>query len=104
MKYACPKCGGPVQLQAVSEMKKRGCMAILIYLVLLCIPIIGWIALFMLLRGRKSETVTYAVCQRCGFRTSPVAAANKARAMENQKNSQQNVRLVEESAEEEEPE
>ena len=76
-------------------------MTILIYLVLLCIPIIGWIALFMLLRGRKSETVTYAVCQRCGFRTSPVAAANKARAMENQKNSQQNVRIVEESAEEE---
>ena len=30
--------------------------------------VIGWIALFMLLRGRKSKTASYAVCQDCGCR------------------------------------
>ena len=65
----CPKCGsGRVQVQAVSELRKRGCLSVLFYVILLCIPVIGWIALFMLLRGRKSKTVSYAVCQDCGWR------------------------------------
>lgn len=65
----CPKCGSEnVQVQAVSEMKSRGCLTVLLYIILLCIPVIGWIALFMLLRGRKSKTITYAVCQNCGNR------------------------------------
>jgi ribosomal protein S27AE len=68
MRRVCPKCGGALQIQAVSEIKKRGCLSILFYIVLLCIPIIGWIALFCLLRGRKSKTVSYRVCQNCGYR------------------------------------
>lgn len=65
----CPKCGSEtVQVQAVSEMQKRGCLTVLLYIILLCIPIIGWIALFMMLRGRKSKTTNYAVCQNCGHR------------------------------------
>ena len=65
----CPKCGSDrVQVQLVSEIRKRGCLSVLLYLILLCIPVIGWIALFMLLRGRKSRTVAYAVCQNCGWR------------------------------------
>jgi uncharacterized OB-fold protein len=64
----CPKCGGEMQMQAVAETNKRGCLTVLIYIILLFIPIIGWIALFMLLRGRKSKTVTYAVCQSCGYK------------------------------------
>ena len=67
----CPRCGGQMQIQAVSEIKKRGCLTVLLYIFLLCVPIAGWIALFMLLRGRKSKTVNYAVCQKCGYRTSP---------------------------------
>jgi hypothetical protein len=65
----CPKCGSDkVEVQAVSEVKKRGCLKVLLYIVLLCIPVIGWIALFMLIRGNKSRTVSYAVCQSCGKR------------------------------------
>lgn len=64
----CPKCGGDMQVQAVAETQKRGCLAVLLYIVLLCIPVIGWIALFMLLRGKKSKTFTYSVCQSCGFK------------------------------------
>lgn len=65
----CPKCGSEnVQVQAVAETKKRSCFAALLYVVLLFIPVIGWIALFMLLRGKKSKTVSYALCQNCGNR------------------------------------
>ena len=42
----CPKCGSDrVQVQLVSEIRKRGCLSVLLYLILLCIPVIGWIAL-----------------------------------------------------------
>ena len=65
----CPRCGGNrIQIQAVSELKKRGCFSVLLYIILLFVPVIGWIALFMLLRGRKSKTASYAVCQDCGCR------------------------------------
>ena len=64
----CPKCGGTMRVQAVSEVHKRGCFTVLLYLILLCIPILGWIALFCLLRGRKSTTETYGVCQSCGYK------------------------------------
>ncbi len=65
----CPKCNSEnVQVQAVAEMQSRGCLTVLLYIILLCIPIIGWIALIMLLKGRKSKTKNYAVCQNCGHR------------------------------------
>lgn len=70
MSYArtCSRCGSELQAQVVSELKKRGCLSVLLYLILLCIPLVGWIALFSLLRGRKSQTVTYLVCPKCGHR------------------------------------
>ena len=65
----CPKCQSEnVTVQAVAEMKKRGCLTTLLYIILLFVPIIGWIALFLLLRGKKSKTKNYAVCQNCGKR------------------------------------
>ena len=65
----CPKCGSyKTNVQAVSETQKRGCLTVILYLILLCLPVVGWIALFMLLRGKKSKTVTYMVCQDCGYR------------------------------------
>lgn len=68
----CPRCHSEnVQVQAVSEVKRRGCFTVLLYIVLLCIPVLGWIVLFALLRGRKSKTSTYAVCQNCGHRWIP---------------------------------
>ena len=64
----CPKCGAEMQAQVTSEVQRRGCLTVLIYIVLLCIPIVGWIALFLLLRGRKSKTLTYFVCPNCGYK------------------------------------
>ena len=66
-KMKCPKCGSAyVQVQAVPEIKKRSCLTGLLYIILLFVPVIGWIALFLLLRGRKSKTRAYAICQACG--------------------------------------
>ncbi len=65
----CKRCGSPnVSITPVSVQKPRGCLLTLFYILLLCIPIIGWIALFMLIRGRRSRVVTYCVCQSCGKR------------------------------------
>ncbi len=64
----CPKCGSEnVTVQAVAEQKKRGCLSILIYIILAC-TVIGLIVLIPLLRGNKSKTKTYAICQNCGNR------------------------------------
>ncbi len=65
----CKKCGSNnVNVQAVNEVQRRGCITVLIYIILICIPFIGWIALAMLLRGRKSKTKSFMVCQDCGYR------------------------------------
>ncbi len=65
----CKKCGSNnVNVQAVNEVKRRGCLTVLIYLILLCIPVLGWFVLFSLLRGRKSKTKSWMVCQDCGYR------------------------------------
>ncbi len=65
----CSRCGSQnVMVTAVAEQRPRGCLLTLFYIFLLLIPIIGWIALFMLIRGRRSHTVSYAVCQTCGKR------------------------------------
>lgn len=64
----CPKCGSNnVIVQAVAEQKKRGCISILFYIILAC-TVVGLIILIPLLRGNKSKTKTYAVCQNCGNR------------------------------------
>ncbi len=66
----CTKCGSSkVFVTAVAEQRPRGCLLTLLYIFLLLIPVIGWIALFFLIRGRRSKTVTYAVCQTCGKRS-----------------------------------
>lgn len=64
----CRRCGGQMFPQAISEIRKRGCLTIVFYLILLCIPVLGWFALFMLLRGQKSKTRTVWVCSNCGAR------------------------------------
>ena len=64
----CPKCGNQMQIQVVSEVEQRGIFTVLLYLILVCIPVIGWIILINLLRGQKSQTRTLAVCQTCGYR------------------------------------
>lgn len=64
----CPKCGNQMQIQAVSEVKRRSIFTVLLYLILVCIPVIGWIILISLLRGQKSQTKMLAVCQTCGYK------------------------------------
>ena len=64
----CPKCGSQMQIQAVSEVKRRGFFTVLLYLFLILIPVIGWIILINLMRGQKSQVKMLAVCQTCGYR------------------------------------
>lgn len=65
----CRKCGAEMEMQTASQTKHRNPLVIIIYIVLLFIPIIGWIALFKILGGsRKMKAVTFAVCPNCGYR------------------------------------
>lgn len=64
----CPKCkGNNVQIQTVSESRKTGCLTVILYILLAC-TILGLLIVIPLLLRRKTETVTYAVCQDCGHR------------------------------------
>ena len=64
----CPRCGGTnVTVQTVSEMKKRGCLSILLMLLIACTIIgIPFLIIWVILRGRRTVTKKYAVCQTCG--------------------------------------
>lgn len=65
----CRKCGTQMEMTVVSETKKLGLIKGIICIILLFIPIIGWIALFKLFGfGRKVKGKTYAVCPNCGFK------------------------------------
>ena len=63
----CPKCGGEMKIQTVVEDNPMGCGLILVYLIL-AVTIIGLLVLIPMLAHKKTETVTYAVCQSCGYR------------------------------------
>lgn len=62
----CPHCGGIMQIQTVVESRKSGCGSCLLYFILF-ISLLGWLILIPLLLRKKTETVTYAVCQNCGY-------------------------------------
>ena len=64
---ACPRCGGPILMQTVTESKHAGCLTVLLYL-LLAATILGLFIVVPLMLRKKTETVTYAVCQSCGHR------------------------------------
>ncbi len=63
----CPRCGGPMAIQTISESRKSGCGTILLY-VLLALTIFGLLIVIPLMLRKKTETVTYAVCQQCGYK------------------------------------
>lgn len=63
----CPKCGGQLTVQTVVEDNPAGCGLILFY-ILLAVTILGLLILVPMLMRKKTETVTYAVCQSCGYR------------------------------------
>lgn len=64
----CPKCGGTnITYQTVSEGRKTGCLTIFLYILLAC-TLLGLLIVIPILLRKKTETVTYAVCQDCGHR------------------------------------
>lgn len=64
----CPKCKSEnITFQTVSEQKKSGCLTIILYILLAC-TILGLLIVIPLMLRKKTETVTYAVCQNCGHR------------------------------------
>ena len=65
----CKKCGAVMQMQTASQTKHRNPLVFIVYIILLFIPIIGWIALFKILGGsHKMKAVTFAICPNCGYR------------------------------------
>lgn len=64
----CPKCGSNnVNVQTVAEQKGRGCLGVLMW-VLLAFCTFGIILLVLpALTRKKSKTKTYAICQNCGY-------------------------------------
>ena len=65
--HTCPKCGGIMTTQIVTESRKTGCGTILLY-VLLALTIFGLLIVIPLALRKKTITVTYSVCQSCGFK------------------------------------
>ncbi len=64
----CPKCGSEnVNVQAVAEQKKRGCLMSLVWIIL-TIFTLGAVIWIPLLMKKGSKTRTYAICQSCGYR------------------------------------
>lgn len=62
----CPKCGGHMTMTTVTEDKHAGCGTVLLYIILATFTL-GLFLILLLLR-KKSEAVTYAVCDCCGYR------------------------------------
>lgn len=63
----CPRCGGVMTIQAVTESRKSGCGTVLLYIIL-ALTIFGLLIVIPLALRSKTETMTYSVCQRCGYR------------------------------------
>lgn len=64
----CPKChNSNIQYQTVTESRTTGCLTIILY-VLLALTIFGLLIVIPLMLRKKTQTVTYAVCQSCGHR------------------------------------
>lgn len=64
----CPKCKSEnIVFQTVSEQKSTGCLTVILYILLAC-TILGLLIVIPLMLRKKTETVTYAVCQNCGHR------------------------------------
>lgn len=63
----CPKCGGEMNIQTVSESTGTGCFTVILYIIL-ALTVIGLFILIPLALRKKTETVTYAVCQNCGYK------------------------------------
>ncbi len=65
----CQKCGSNnVNVQAVNEVKHRGCLMSLIHIALIIFTCGLWWIVPILRGGTRSKTNSFMVCQDCGFR------------------------------------
>lgn len=65
----CQRCGSNnVTVQAVNEVKHRGCLMTLVHITLTVCTFGLWLIIPMLRGGTRSKTKSYAVCQDCGYR------------------------------------
>lgn len=65
---SCPRCSSHnIAYQTVTESRKSGCGTVLLY-VILALTVFGLLIVIPLMLRKKTETVTYAVCQNCGNR------------------------------------
>lgn len=69
----CPRCGSAnISFNLALEEQKTGCgegcfLSTVVVILLLCIPVIGWILLIaMFLEKKGTVNVTYALCHNCG--------------------------------------
>ena len=59
----CPNCGAPNP--AIQQVKKKtNFLLVLLYLVLLFVPVVGWIVLFISM-ARREKTEPQCTCQSC---------------------------------------
>lgn len=72
-KPICPRCGSAnISFNLALEEQKTGCgegcfLSTVVVILLLCIPVIGWILLIaMFLEKKGTVNVTYALCNNCG--------------------------------------
>ncbi len=66
----CPRCSSHnITYQTVTEARKSGCGTILLYLIL-ALTVFGLLIVIPLMLRKKTDTITYAVCQNCGNRWS----------------------------------
>ena len=63
----CPHCGSATVFQTVEVAKKASFWTILLYIILF-FTVLGILILIPLILKKKTETVTYAVCQKCGYK------------------------------------
>ena len=73
MEQVCPKCKGKdISFSTVLEENRgagEGCfLSYIITVLLLFIPVLGWILLFVMFNEKKKPVpVTYALCSKCGY-------------------------------------
>jgi len=60
----CPKCGGGNVTETVTN-KSSGCLSVLFYGILICLPVVGWITLVFLMIGRKDKLIYNYMCRDC---------------------------------------
>lgn len=64
----CAKCKSyNIKYQTVSESVPTGCFTVILY-ILLSLTILGLLIVVPLMLRKKTEAVTYAVCQDCGHK------------------------------------